>query len=273
MGILHWARNEPHRPAARSGGGSRRLPGAPPVVRDRFVLRSAAASSDLRAGLFPSDRGRPGILDLVLPSDRSAGPCRHHGIERPLEPVPLLLHRHVEGIEEAGPVAPPHPQDDAARGEPVEHRDLLGDLHRMPDGEQVRAGADPQAPGAGRHCGERKQRLGERYAVVEVEFGQPERIEAKRLHPLRLPRELVRRAGQTDVPRRHPEVKPPPLVAHETTPLPRRHHNRLGRALVARPPVYSIHGSARLAADRSGTASALPAGRRRAGLSRRTGTG
>ena len=197
--------------------------GEPQPARLLERPRSERSDPDWRMGVLNGARHEPHHPVLVLPAHRLPRPCRHHGVERALEAIPLLLRRHVEGIEETRPVSPPHPQDHPPRGQPIEHCHLLGKLYRMADGEEVRAGPDAKAPGACGHRGERKQRLRKRHALVEMELGEPERFEAERFRPLRLARELVRGAGRSHVPRRHPDVKPIPFRhAHVCAPARRR---------------------------------------------------
>ena len=111
--------------------------------------------------------------------DRLAAPGAQDLLERAAEAVALLARGHLERGEELGPEAAADAEDHAPLREAVENRDVLGDLERVPHGQQVGGGAEPELARARGDRGEQQERLGQRAARAEVTFGQPERIEAE----------------------------------------------------------------------------------------------
>ena len=97
-----------------------------------------------------------------------------------------ILHRRSEGLDLAGVIAAPHPEDRSSLGQNVGHREVLGQTQRVPHRRDVESAADAQALRHMRQMHRQHQDVG--YALVafmlEMVLGEPERVEPQRIHLL-----------------------------------------------------------------------------------------
>jgi hypothetical protein len=120
-------------------------------------------------------------------------------VEAPREierlPAPALLHERDALLDALPAVAPvrlkrlivleraaaPDTYVEASAADDVQHRELLGQVHRMMERQQADAHAQSERRGVGRHvrCQDRRRRA--EAIVVEVVLGNPDGVIAPRL--------------------------------------------------------------------------------------------
>ena len=125
-----------------------------------------------------------GGAELALPVDHVLTPqAVQQGVvlEREPDPVPDVLAE--PRVDRAG-VAAPHHEVDASAGEVLQHREVLGDLHRVVRRDEGRRGRQDEALGPGRDEGERRGGRGAEEGRVVV-LPESEHVEADVLGVLR----------------------------------------------------------------------------------------
>ena len=123
------------------------------------------------------DLDRRLLVELAVVLHRARLEGVEQGVAVLLEPAARLAHRHAEADELLLAEAPTEAEDRPPAREVVEHRELLGDPHRVVPGQHgdERAQLEP-----GRLPGEPRQDhplLGRELVVGEVVLGHPHRVE------------------------------------------------------------------------------------------------
>ncbi len=88
----------------------------------------------------------PEAVELPLEGDVVFRPQPGEGLDPLLEARPALVHGDAEGIELVGHEGPRDADVEPAAADGVEHRELAGQLQRMIEDGQHRAGDHPHAP-------------------------------------------------------------------------------------------------------------------------------
>ena len=178
---------------------------APGVVggpEDVVVEEAVAVEGGLLGDLGAADRAVPHERRDAVERARGRGEALQRRAELPLPVddvlVPqtaqqrVVLHRQRDaladvlaepGIDGAG-VAAPEREVDAAAGDVLQHRVVLGDLHRVVRGDQRRRGGELQALRAAGQVAERRRRRGRHERRVVV-LAEGEDVEADLLGLLR----------------------------------------------------------------------------------------
>src|SRR3989442_11807703 len=187
----------PHPTARRAG-----WPARPSPEPDRWpgTLHRTWAYGGARHTIVPAS-----VSDLVLgPEPLDQG----HGL---VHPAPALFDRHAKGRELFGRVPGTHPEDQAARGDHVDHRRLLRHGQRMVEREQEYGGPEPNlARPAGDGGQPDERRRIERAGIVVLP--EPHRVEPGRLGLLPLA-DGLRELAATLVPRPARLPRRPPAAA------------------------------------------------------------
>ena len=99
------------------------------------------------------------------------------------QPCPVL-HRDAKGLKIRSLIADAHPQDDASFRDNIQSRHVLGNVHRVVQGQQDDRGANVQATRLGRHCRGHNQRRGQEAVFILVMLPKEASIKATRLGQL-----------------------------------------------------------------------------------------
>jgi len=187
--------------------------------------RLAQAPGTAESGLDPAAEpdGRPGALHRArahrrvrhLKVSASVGHFvlapepldQWHGLVHPASP---FVDGHAKGLKFLGRVADTHSQDQAASGDHVHHRRLLGHDQRMVQREQEDGGAQANPPRPAGDGGQPDEWCRIERAVVVV-LPEPHRLEPVGLGPLALTDRLLEVAARLQ--RAQAEFHDPPLAA------------------------------------------------------------
>ncbi len=116
--------------------------------------------------------------------ERLAGPQALQDLDRLLEARHLRLRVEPEEVELRGEVAQADAELEPAVGEHVDHRRVLGDVHRVLEREQVHRGADVDALGERRERAQRCPRRGQIGVGHHVVLGHEQAVPARCLRRL-----------------------------------------------------------------------------------------
>ncbi len=153
---------------------------------DRQVLRPRHQGDVLDGVAAILDRRRR-LVVLALVVERLLVEAGQQELQLLLEQLAVLLgveHRRAERLDLAGVVAAPDPHDDAAVGDDVGHRVVLGHADRMPHRQHVEGAAELEPLGLGGEPQAELDQVGEDLVALalEVVLGGPQHVEAEVVH-------------------------------------------------------------------------------------------
>jgi hypothetical protein len=106
------------------------------------------------------------------------------------QPCPVL-HRDAKSLKIRSLITDTYPQDDASFRDDIQSRHVLGDVHRVVQGQQDDRGADVQATRLGRHRRGHNQRRGQEAILILMVFPKKASVKATRLGQLGFGNDLV----------------------------------------------------------------------------------
>jgi hypothetical protein len=109
-----------------------------------------------------------------------------------------ILHRRAEALDLARVITAPNPEDRAPLGQDVGYGEVLGQTERVPHRRNIEATTGAQALRHLRQMYRQHQDVGYAFVafMLEMVLGEPERVEAQRIHRLGDGLGLVENRGQ-----------------------------------------------------------------------------
>ena len=184
-GALVPGSQNPLQQACGEGGEAERRQGE--IGHHARALRAADGAVELHR-LFhrlraQADRARHLVIGPVM-GEFLPGEALADDVQRFREPAPRLRHGDAVSIVFGFRRAAPEAQMQRAPRQRVQHRDLLGDAHRVVPGQHQHRGAEPDIRAERRHMRHEEQRARRRVVVREMVLQHPDRFVAERLGEL-----------------------------------------------------------------------------------------